>query len=118
MPVCPNCNYEYVAGITICPDCNSPLIDDEDLLNYRELTEEYWVLVYTSSNEFEIDVIKGFLESDDIEVSILSQKDSSFPTPGNLSVIKLMVRKEDVQTALEFIEVFKKNESVTGEDEA
>ena len=38
MPVCPNCEYEYYEGIAMCPDCNKPLIDEEILNNYEELT--------------------------------------------------------------------------------
>ena len=25
MPFCPNCKYEYVEGITTCPECGAPL---------------------------------------------------------------------------------------------
>ena len=45
MPVCPNCNYEYVEGIVICPDCNKHLVDAVELKKYDELSEDDWVLV-------------------------------------------------------------------------
>jgi hypothetical protein len=107
MPVCPNCKYEYVPGITICPDCNTPLVDAIDLNNYSELSEEDWVLVYTSFSEIDADMLKENLESAGISASVLSQKDSSFPAPGDLSTIKLFVKKADVTETLEFIQEVK-----------
>lgn len=116
MPVCPNCKYEYVPGITICPDCNSPLVDSIELKKYEELSEKDWVLVYTSFNEIEIGMLKENFESAGITASVLSQKDSNFPAPGGLSTIKLFVQKADVSEALEFIQDVMKKESDSGED--
>jgi hypothetical protein len=116
MPVCPNCKYEYIEGIVICPDCNTPLVNASELKKYPELSEEDWVLVYTSFSEIDVDMLKENLESAGIAASILSQKDSSFPAPGDLSVVKLMVKKSDVQSALEFIQEVKTTESDSGED--
>ena len=30
MPWCPKCKNEYIAGITICKDCNVPLVESLD----------------------------------------------------------------------------------------
>lgn len=109
MPVCPKCNYEYVEGILICPDCKSNLVDASELYQNEDLTEDDWVLIYSSFNEIEVEMIKDNLESAGISASILSQRDSSFPAPGNLSVVKLMVKKSDVPEALDFIQEVKKN---------
>lgn len=116
MPVCPNCKYEYVPGIAICPDCNTPLVDSMDLNNYTELSESDWVLVYTAFNEIEADMLKENLESAGIAASVLSQRDSSFPAPGNLSTVKLFVKKVDVPEALEFIQDVKKKGMDVEED--
>ncbi len=104
MPVCPKCNYEYVEGIAICPDCNKPLVEEDELQKFEELSEQDWILVYTSGNELEMGMLKGILESAGLEVNVLSQKDHNFPTPGDLSVVKLLVRKNDVQAALNYIQ--------------
>lgn len=116
MPVCPNCKYEYVDGIVICPDCNTSLIESIELNNYSDLSEEDWVLVYTSFSEIDADMLKENLESAGISASVLSQKDSSFPAPGGLSVVKLFVKKADVPSALEFIQEVKRKPLDSEED--
>lgn len=104
MPICPNCNYEYVDGIVICPDCNTKLVDADEIKQYDELSEDDWVLVYTSFYEFDVDMLKNNLESAGIAASKLSQKDHNLPAPGNLSVVKLLVKKVDLKPALDFIQ--------------
>ncbi len=114
MPICPNCEYEYIEGISICPDCNVALVDE--LKNFSELSEDEWVLVYTTFSEIDANMLKENLESAGISASILSQKDSSFPVPGDLSKVKLFVKKADVPEALEFIQTVKSNSVDTEED--
>ena len=101
MPVCPNCRYEYVEGIKVCPDCGETLVD--------ELTESEWIIVYTSDKEYEIQMIKDELESAGINATVLSQKDSNFPATGDLAVIKLLVLKDDAEAAINFINDLKKS---------
>ncbi|MFZ1519685.1 MAG: DUF2007 domain-containing protein [Ignavibacteriaceae bacterium] len=95
MPFCPNCSYEYLEGIKICPDCGATLVD--------ELIDQDWVIVYTSDQLYEVQMIKDELESAEISATILSQKDSSFPATGDLAVIKLLVKNEDAASAIAFI---------------
>ena len=51
MPVCPKCEYEYVEGITFCPDCGVALLDDEKYIKPEDWSEQNWEIVYTSSQE-------------------------------------------------------------------
>ena len=102
MPFCPNCRYEYLEGVKICPDCNLPLVP--------ELIDEDWVVVYTSDQEYDVQMMKDALESAEIDATILSQKDSSFPVTGDLAVIKLLVKTDDASSAINFINELKNSE--------
>jgi hypothetical protein len=116
MPICPSCNYEYVEGITICPDCNTRVVKKKDLPKWEELSEEDWVLVYKTGDEVEVEMIRANLESAGLEVNVLSQKDHNFPAPGDLSIIKLSVRKANVQEALNFIQDTKQRQDESPDD--
>jgi len=118
MPICPNCNYEYIEGITLCPDCNTALVAVDELKKFDELSEDDWVLVYTSFYEFVIDMLKSNLEGAGIAASKLSQKDHNFPAPGDLSVVKLMVKKNDVQASLEIIQDIMQKDADSENDES
>jgi hypothetical protein len=104
MPVCPNCGYEYVKGITYCPDCNESLVDEKLFQKPEDWTEENWVVVFTSNQEYEVEMLKNNLDGAGITSAILSQKDRNFPSPGDFSVVKLLVKKDDLKDALNFIQ--------------
>ena len=118
MPICPNCNYEYVEGITICPDCGVNLVDESLIKKPEDWTEENWEVVFTSNKDYEVEMLKDNLESAGIISTILNQQDRNFPAPGDFTVIKLLVRKEDVKAALDFIQELNSENDEEGEEES
>ena len=108
MAVCPNCKYEYIEGMTICPDCGASLVNESEIQKQEGLSEDDWEIIYTSDKEYEVEMIKDNLETAGISANIISLKDRNFPAPGDLSVIKLLVKKCDVKDALEYIEEMRK----------
>jgi sulfite reductase alpha subunit-like flavoprotein len=107
MPVCPNCGYEYVEGVTICLDCGEALVSEKFFLRSEEWNEGNWIVIYTSNKEYEVEMLKDNLVGADIQATVLSQKDRNFPAPGDFSVVKLLVHKVDIHNALNFIEQIK-----------
>lgn len=101
MKYCPNCRAEYLEEIKICADCDVELVDS--LIEAEEITESDLTLIYQCDQLYKAQLIKANLESANIESFILSQKDSNYPSVGDLAIIKLFVKNEDAETALEFI---------------
>lgn len=112
--ICPKCEYEYVDGILVCPDCNTELVTKENFEGHL-VNPEDWVVVLTSDNEIEMEMLKENLRGAEIESMIYSQKDRSFPVPGNLSVIRLLVHKDFAKDAIEIIQDIQ-NSDYNGEE--
>lgn len=100
--ICPKCEYEYVNGVTECPDCGTALITPEEFEGNLVHPSD-WVIVYTCYERYEAEMMKTNLESSGIDVIILEQSDKSFPAMGDLEMVKLLVKKSDVEDAADFI---------------
>jgi hypothetical protein len=101
--ICPNCEAEYVKGITVCADCGETLIPRKDYEGHLVNSSD-WITVYTTGETYEAEMLKSNMEGGGIETLIVKQKDSSFPTVGDLSVIKILVKKSDAENALLIID--------------
>lgn len=100
--ICPKCELEFVDGIVVCSDCGQKLISKEDFEGNLVHPSD-WVIVYTTSENYEAEMFKANLLGAEIESLILGQKDRNYPGVGDLAVIKLLVKKVDAENAIEII---------------
>jgi len=107
--ICPNCEAEYEKGVMVCTDCETELIPKEDF-ELNLVHHEDWIVVYSTDVRYEAEMIKANLEGANIESIILSQKDKNFPATGDLSVIKVLVKKEDKDDSRSIIEDINKKD--------
>jgi len=102
MPFCPNCKKKFERSIKNCSECGGELIASPEAdLSWNE---NDFTLLTVCTQMYEADIIKANLESTDIETIILSQQDSNYPCLGNASAIKIFIRKEDEESARDYLE--------------
>lgn len=118
MSFCPKCKYEYKEGIVKCPDCDEILVPE---LHEGYITENDLRLVYRCDFLYKAQMVQANLNSAGIEAFILTQKDSSFPTVGDLGIINVFVRKDDAEAAMNYVKNtamnFQEDESDEDEEE-
>lgn len=102
MPICPNCESEYKEGVIVCPDCGIELVDNKEFTENLTTPEDYQV-IFTTSAEYEAEMLRANLEGAGIEALIVPKKDRNFPAVGDLAVIDLLVKKEDFEEASQII---------------
>jgi hypothetical protein len=71
MPFCPVCKYEYVAGITRCPDCDVDLVDkldEEEAALEIHVNNEELVCVFQTVFRMEASVVEDMLKTSGIPV--------------------------------------------------
>ena len=100
---CPNCRAEYREGFEICDDCNVSLVAElppEPETEYVDYEE-----VLTTFNSAEIALMKSLLDSEDIPYFFHGE---TFVQMTGLAVpAKLMVRKDQAETARELLKDLK-----------
>jgi len=104
MPYCPVCRYEYVEGITKCPDCDVDLVAELPAEGERYSQDE-WVKVYEAKDEPEAEIVTAALQSAGIKVWDRSQVIHCLKSMivGPLSPEDLLVLESDAETARDII---------------
>ena len=112
VPFCPSCKYEYVPGITKCPDCRVDLVDELAAApSPQPQQQSEWAdLVTVAGFRFDVEAqaAKLRLESYNIR-SVLSNEVIAQVNIGISMIsggIQLMVNREDAQRAREALREF------------
>ena len=102
MPYCPVCNTEFREGVTRCPDCEVPLVNENE--EDFDVEDGDAVEVYAVHDKSEAEYIKGLLDDNDIECAIRVVESSSFPAAGgDMSESRIIVSGELVDEAIDVI---------------
>jgi hypothetical protein len=72
VPYCANCKYEYRDGVTLCPDCDLPLVDKLPSGTAATSPDQSWVAVCDIPNDFNSTLARGALESRNIPSIVMS----------------------------------------------
>jgi hypothetical protein len=72
MPFCPSCRYEYTAGVTVCPDCDEPLVDrlPEEEFDTAADREREWKLLYYATSRAAAEFLKETLLASGIDTVV------------------------------------------------
>ncbi len=100
--ICPKCECEYVNGVKVCSDCGIDLIPVDEFEGNLSHPKD-WVIVYTGNDLIETEMLKANLEGAEIDSIIISQKDRNLIYLGEVSPVKLLVKKKDAEEALSII---------------
>ncbi len=111
MPYCPNCKIEFEESVKNCSDCGTELIDS--LPEEFFLDEDNLALLTICTQMYEAEFIKANLESADINAFILSKQDRNYPF---LGTIKVFVKKEDENSARDYLENINNQSPSTDEE--
>lgn len=83
---CPNCKFEYEAGVFKCPDCDEYLVDQLSPDGEEAESDYHWIQLARINSDQYAEMIKEALESQDIPV-ILHSGTGHFGITGQMGVI-------------------------------
>ncbi len=113
--ICPKCEYEYVESTKVCPDCQTELIPVDEFEGNLVHPSD-WVIIYSCEKIYEAEMLKSNVDGANIETLVLNQKDRSLPLEGDLSIIKVLVKKSDIEEALSILEDIDHTELTEGDE--
>ncbi len=113
---CPKCRYEYIEGISECPDCQVPLVHELTVEPIPEDKNLVPIGIYFTRHEAEF--AQSMLEANGIE-AVIAADDAGGYGPGLTFSrgVALLVREEDVGRAEAVFEEFEDSSGKTNQEE-
>lgn len=113
---CPQCGYEYQAGYVRCSDCGRDLVDEQPPPKADERPCPPPVALYSPSDELELSLIRGLLDTEEVQYFVLNDYFGSMRVGPPVDLINkktIMVWPEDHDRAKNIISDFLEREAET-----
>ncbi len=117
MAFCPNCEAEYRAGITACPDCNIELVSElTPETSVHDKSDAEPVKLRSFRNSAEAEMVSEMLEQNGIRSFVEGGEFAIIPSSFSQEVV-VMVDERDFARAVELYEAFFNSESAPSAEE-
>src|SRR6266480_3406010 len=105
MALCPNCEAEYTAGITVCPDCDYELVPElTPDTRVHDTSDHSYVSFRSCSNSAEADMVCELFERNGIRSLVKRGEIGIFGTSFHGGAV--LVDERDLARAVEIYEAY------------
>jgi len=117
MAFCPNCEAEYRAEVTVCPDCELDLVPElTPETRVHDLGEADPVRLQSFSNSAEAEMVRETLEKNGIRAFVEGGDFAVIPSSFSQEVV-VMVDERDLPRAIEVYEAYFNSDSTAPSEE-